>query len=149
MGGFAIALAVYLGVNRLAPAVLSVLLAASVAMNAAGWSWGFFERVWGYDEIAHTLGTLGLTLIVVWYGYWPIGVTLSEHPWVMLLAVLSTGIALGAWWEIVEWAGFHFFTKAPMQSLNDKISDLVADSIGARLAAGFIRWGLVQKCDDR
>ncbi len=149
LGGFAVATAIYLAAQNDVPAVFNAVMTASVAMNAGGWAWKIFDALWGYDEVAHALGTLGMTLVIGWYGYRPIAAALQRHGWVMLLAVLALGIALGAWWEIAEWIGYWFFAQPSVQVLDDKISDLVADSIGALIAAAFFRWALVERVNGR
>ncbi len=149
LGAFAVGAAIYLALQRSAPSAFNALFAAAIAVNAAGWSWGLFQGVWGYDEVAHALGTLGATLVVGWYGYHAIQTALRLHPATMALAILALGVALGALWEVLEWAGYWLFTRPPIQSLDDKISDLVADSAGALIAAALFRWGLLQRAPDR
>lgn len=145
LAGFLAVLAGYLAAQRSAPAVFNAVLVAAVTLNAVGWSWGLFQSVWGFDEIAHTVGTLAVTAVTAWYGYKPVHSALRRHGWVMLLAVFTLGAALGAWWEIIEWVGYQLFTRGKIQALDDKISDMVADSIGALLAAGMYRWALRQR----
>jgi hypothetical protein len=145
LGGFAVAMVIYLAAQSDVPAVFNVVMTASVALNAGGWAWQIFNSIWGYDEVAHALGTLGMTLVIGWYGYRPIGDALRGRPWVMLLAVSALGISLGALWEITEWIGYWFFAQPSVQVLDDKISEMVADSVGALVAAAFFRWALVQR----
>ncbi len=148
LGSFAVSLLLYLGLQRDAPAVFNAVLTASVAMNACGWAWKIFHPIWGYDEVSHALGTLGMTLIFAWYGYRPIAAVLRSHAWVMVLAVAALGVALGAWWEIAEWAGYWLFAEPSVPGMQDEISDLAADSIGAIIAAAFFRWALIQRVPD-
>lgn len=141
LGGFTLALAVYLKAQQTVPAAFNAVLVFSMGINAGGWAWNLFTQVPGYDEVAHALGTLGAVLAAVWFGYRSILSVLRRDFWVSVLAVVSLGIALGAVWEIVEWLGYVLFSQ-PSQSINDEISDLIADSIGALLAIPLFRWGL-------
>ncbi|HEX6982691.1 MAG TPA: hypothetical protein VF181_08010 [Balneolaceae bacterium] len=141
LGGFTLALAVYLKAQNTVPAAFNALLSFTMGINAGGWAWNLFTQVPGYDEVAHALGTLGAVLVAVWFGYRSNLSLLRQDFWVSVLAVVSLGIALGALWEIIEWLGYVLFSQ-PSQSVNDEISDLIADSIGALLAIPFLRWGL-------
>lgn len=49
--------------------------------------------------------------------------------------VIVLGMSLGAAWEVVEWIGFRFLPADVVVNYDDTITDLIADSIGAVVAA--------------
>ncbi|MGH7201718.1 MAG: hypothetical protein ACREJB_14005 [Planctomycetaceae bacterium] len=124
------------------PPVFHLLLALAMLMNAAGWARNLYQPVWGYDEIAHALGTLAFTLLCGWYGYRPIHAILRREVLILALTVFSLGVALGAIWEVLEWLMFKIAPQASVKTLDDEISDLVADGAGALIAVMIFHWAL-------
>jgi uncharacterized membrane protein YjdF len=60
--------------------------------------------------------------------------------WLMtVLAILST-IAIGTLWEIAEWfVGHHWSSFYQLESLDDAISDMILDVLGA-IAGALSSW---------
>jgi hypothetical protein len=114
---------------------LAALFAVTTMLNALGWVFEYYSDVPGFDEIAHGLTTTALTGLVgclCFRSLFGAREVSSRHLWI---ALLSLGIAIGALWEIVEWFSY-LVTGRPgiIKSLNDTVSDLIWDVVGAALA---------------
>ena len=61
---------------------------------------------------------------------------IDRHPILTLVVVTGLGVALGAVWEIVEWAGSQVWGDPNFrEARRDVITDLIYDTVGALLGA--------------
>lgn len=121
------------------PALFDLLFVIAALANGAGWVWELYSQVIGYDEIVHAYTTFAGSLSLGFALYYSARAHL--HTVVFGFAIATMGIAGGALWEIFEWTAIY---------VTDPVSDLVADSIGAIIAAGFGTWVLkLEAQDDR
>jgi hypothetical protein len=108
-------------------------------VNAAGWVWNLYTRIWGYDELVHFYTTFAAALSFGYLAFYTMRKHFREHPWHFALAITSFGVTLGAWWEVVEWA--------VLKKLTDPVGDILLDSFGAMIAAFVALWALNQEVD--
>jgi hypothetical protein len=116
------------------PTLFDALFVSAAIINAAGWVWNLYTRVWGYDEFAHFYTTFAATLSLGYLTFFVMRKYFRQHPGHFLVVVTSFGVTLGAWWEVVEWI--------ILKKLTDPVGDIVVDSIGAVLAAFLALWVL-------
>jgi hypothetical protein len=115
--------------------IVWALLAIALAVNIAGYVWNLYQQFWWFDEVLHGYTIFAITLAL---GVWLYGTVFTgyhSHALLLVLAIASTGIAIGALWEIAEWAYDQMVQGNVILGKRDTIIDLVVDSIGA-LAAG-------------
>lgn len=128
-------------------------IAASASVLVAAWSniFGLYESIPGWDLLVHAVAGGALTLlglialahagVLPWPGA-------SRHPRLsgpVLGAMLA--LALGALWEMVEWAGRTFVTAEIIVSYSDTIGDLAADGVGGAAAGLLLAAGRVIRPD--
>jgi hypothetical protein len=65
-----------------------------------------------------------------------------QHKLLYLIAIASFGIAISALWEVAEWLAGLILSTDVIESLDDTITDLIMDSLGARFAAITSLWAL-------
>ena len=53
----------------------------------------------------------------------------------MATAIFTLGVTLGSLWQIAEWTTGQVFSITVIFGLTDAITDLIANSVGALLAA--------------
>ena len=100
---------------------------------------GFYERFWWWDLLLHLtsgllLGMLGLCLVWVLNFNARIDLELS-HPFICLFA-FAFALSIGTIWEIFEYSMDKLFAMRMQKSgLDDTMSDLMVDSIGALTVA--------------
>ena len=91
-----------------------------------------------FDEALHAYNFFALTLLVAVYAH---GVVLTggrEHGFLLVLNIAAIGLALGAAWEIAEFAYDHFIAKPNVILPKiDTIIDMLLDTAGA-LVAGLV-----------
>ena len=113
---------------------ISLLLAAAV--NAAGYALGLWHSPLWFDEVVHGYTTFALTLVLAFHLHGRVYTGARTHPATVTLAVASLGVAIGAVWEIAEWAYDQWI--APGNAILgkwDTITDLAYDTLGALVAA--------------
>ena len=111
-------------------------LAAVLALaNAAGYALDLYARFWWFDRVLHAATILALT-------YWAAVIVLrrvlagaGRHRLLLAATIACVGVAVGAWWEVAEWAFDQAFPGDVIKGKHDTIVDLVADTLGAALAA--------------
>lgn len=118
------------------PPGLGALVVGVGLFNAAGFGWELYTRLRFYDELAHAVTPFVLALA---------GGTLflahARRPHgrrVVFFLVLSAGIAAGAAWEIVEWVTSKIWSGYSTEGVDDTVTDMMLDSLGAALAAVFV-----------
>lgn len=113
---------------------ICLLLAAGA--NAAGYALGLWHSPVWFDEVVHGYTTFALTLVLAFHLHGRVYTGARTHPATLTLAVASLGVAIGAIWEIAEWAYDEWI--APGNAIlgkRDTITDLGWDTLGALVAA--------------
>jgi hypothetical protein len=124
---FLVASLAFLAFEKRLPALFDLLFVAAAMINGAGWVWDLYSEVWGYDEVAHFYTAFAATLSLGYLTFYAMRSDFRARGAHFIVVVTSFGVTLGAWWEVAEWA---FLKK-----LKDPVSDVIADSLGAFLAA--------------
>ncbi len=121
------------------------LVIAAIA-NFAGYYWPLYKAFSWFDKVLHGYTIFSLTL--------PAALFLSSrvlkghhtHRFLLVLTAASVGLAIGALWEVAEWA-FELSTEANIiKGKFDTITDIIADTGGA-LIAGWLLLGLTEEKD--
>ncbi len=110
-----------------------------------------------YDRVVHFLVPL-LTSQVIYLCLSRIEVlpdpredTVARHDAGMFVVTFALGLAVGALWEIFEWASDELFGSDLSQGNIDTIGDLIADGSGALVGGALIvlwsrkGWGSVRR----
>ncbi|MBE9182479.1 hypothetical protein IQ268_28420 [Oculatella sp. LEGE 06141] len=124
------------------PTVFDFLFVLAALLNAGGWVWGLFYQPGLYDEITHAFTIFAFTLALSFLVYRSMLTVFRQHKWLYLLTIASFGIAIGAVWEIAEWASGQVLAAEVIGNVDDTITDLLMDSLGAGLAAITSLWAL-------
>lgn len=98
----------------------------------------FYQRFWWWDLFLHGLAgaLLAFTGFMVLYTLY-VRKKLVAKPFVISVFVFSFSLAIGALWEIFEFAVDEIFgTNMQKSGLPDTMTDLIVDSGGALIAAG-------------
>lgn len=118
------------------PAIFNLLFVIAALLNAAGWVWGLYGRIPGYDEVAHFFTSFAVALAL---GYPVLRILTTAgvggHRIFFFLVVASFGITLGALWEVFEWAAL---IREP-----DPVIDIIMDTLGAATASAAWFFGLL------
>ncbi len=108
------------------PASFSVVFAASMLFHGIAWAGGLYhDGPW--DLFSHALTTAAIALALSALAFRPI---LAGGGMRSAFLIACVGLAAGAGWEILEWGS----GLEPM-TLDDTITDLIADAVGAAFAA--------------
>lgn len=126
------------------PTLFDFLFVLAALLNAGGWVWGLFYPPGPYDEITHAFTVFAFTLAFSFLVYRSMLEVFREHKFLYLLTITSFGIAIGALWEVAEWLAGKILAMEVIESLDDTITDLIMDSLGASLAAVVSLWALRQ-----
>lgn len=149
LAGFGVAAVLFILTDDRLPTLFDFLFVIAALLNAGGWVWRLFYQPGPYDEITHAFTTFAITLALGFLVYRSMFSVFRQHPWLYVLTVASFGIAIGAVWEIVEWtAGFIFNTEV-IGDVNDTVTDLIMDSLGAGFAALLSLWALREQISRR
>ena len=97
-----------------------------------------------YDGILHGYATFAYTLLFGLFAYGAVFRGAREHRLLLVLAIASVGLALGALWEIAEWAYDRIVRPNVILGKFDTIVDLIMDALGA-LAAGVVCLKMLKK----
>jgi len=106
---------------------------------------GYYERFWWWDMALHTTSGLLLGLFGFMFVYMlneDKHVDLHMRPSFLALFAFFFAVAVGALWEIFEFAMDHYFgtnmqpaTPGDPSGLTDTIHDLIVDTVGAALVS--------------
>jgi hypothetical protein len=113
-----------------------IFLLLAAAVNAAGYALKLWHSPVWFDEVVHGYTTFALTLVLAFHLHGRVYTGARTHPATLTLAVASLGVAIGAVWEIAEWAYDQWL--APGDAILgkwDTITDLGWDTLGALVAA--------------
>ncbi|GAA1360179.1 hypothetical protein GCM10009596_16620 [Arthrobacter rhombi] len=115
-------------------------IAVGITALVAAWSnvLDLYEHLPGWDKFIH--GLLGglVALLAVTLAQRAGSVPAPGDPRAMPMLVSATvafGLATGAVWEMLEWAGHTYIDPAVHVGYDDTIGDLAADGIGSLVAA--------------
>jgi hypothetical protein len=139
LAGFLVASVAFVALDRYLPNLFDFLFVIAALINAGGWVWGWFYAPGPYDEIVHGYTTFSITLALSFLVYSPMLNVFRHHRVLFVLSVASFGIAIGALWEVFEWV-----TRV-INDLDDTITDLIMDTIGATAAAVLSLWALQER----
>lgn len=147
----ALGLALFLGASFLfvtqddkLPTLFDCLFVLAALLNAGGWVGRLFYQPGPYDEITHAFTVFAFTLAVSFLVYQSLLSVFLRHKLLYLLTIASFGVAIGALWEVAEWLAGIVFQTQVIESLDDTITDLIMDSLGAGFAALTSLWVLQQ-----
>jgi hypothetical protein len=139
LAGFLVASVAFVALARYLPNLFDFLFVIAALINAGGWVWGWFYVPGPYDEIVHCYTTFSITLALSFLVYSPMLNVFRHHRVLFVLSVASFGIAIGALWEVFEWV------TGVINDLDDTITDLIMDTIGATAAAVLSLWALQER----
>ena len=122
--------------------VLGCIVIAMLA-NIAGYVWNLYNQIRLFDEILHAFTTFALTLPIALLLYQVILIGAHSRPILFILTVACLGLAIGAIWEIAEWAYDQIVPGNVILGKNDTIIDLMVDTIGS-IIAGIVSVGMVR-----
>jgi VanZ family protein len=114
------------------PNVFDGLAALAALLDAMGFVFDYYQRVPLYDEVAHAITIFSFTLAFFYLVYRE---EVPRRHWVMAVAVFTSGVALASLWEIAEWTTGRILDTEVVFGLDDAITDLMANSVGALAAA--------------
>lgn len=139
LAGFLVASFAFVVIDLQLPTLFDFLFVVAALLNAGGWVWDLFYLPGPYDEITHAFTTFSITLALSFLVYASMMNVFRNHRILYVLTIASFGIAIGALWEITEWA------ISVINSIDDTIMDLIMDSIGAGLASIISLWALSEQ----
>lgn len=127
---FALSFAYRLREDRL-PNAFDLFVAVAALLNAFGFAFNLYTRLWPYDEAAHAFTVFSLTLALFFLFYKD---QVPERG-TLAVAVFTFGMAAGALWELVEWTAGLILGVRVNSGLDDAMTDLLANGAGALVAA--------------
>jgi hypothetical protein len=125
------------GMRICLPWGVNLLIAISLFLHVAGYAGQYYETYFPYyDKFAHivsstTIAILGFVLVLLVDRI----NDLHLQRWMIAVLILNITLALGAFWEIVEFAGDQLLGTQLQYGLTDTMLDLIADLFGAILVA--------------
>lgn len=137
LAGFLIASFLFVRFERKLPTLFDMLFMFAALLNAGGWAWDLFNKPGLYDEVTHFYTLFAITLAFGYLLFDRMFQSFYDHRVLFVLVIASLGIALGAWWEVVEWTADFFTPKQIVSGIDDSITDIMLDSAGALLAGFF------------
>jgi hypothetical protein len=123
-------------------AIVWGILAIAALVNVAGYIWNLYQQFGWFDEVLHAYTTFALTLPLALLLYGVVLQGAKTHSFFFVLTVASLGIAIGALWEIAEWAYDQSVPENAILGKTDTVIDLIMDIIGA-LAAGIVSTSMI------
>lgn len=135
LAGFLVLSYLFVAFERKLPALFDLLFVIAALINAGGWAWDLYNKPGPVDEIAHFFTIFAITLAAGYLLYGDLMAGFSNRRVLIVLIIASLGIAIGALWEIFEWAVDFIIPRQIVSGLYDTITDMILDSAGAILAA--------------
>lgn len=110
------------------------LLFLALLANIAGYVFDLYARWAWFDKVLHpsTIGAITLGLGLALYGRALTGAI--AHRVLLIVAIAALGVAVGALWEVAEWAYDQITPGNAIKGKFDTITDLIVDTIGAIVA---------------
>lgn len=133
--GFLVAAFVFVKWDDKLPNLFDFLFVLSALINAGGWAFDLYNKPGPYDEIAHAFTIFALTLALGFLVYGRLMSNFHGRYMLFVLTIASFGIAIGALWEVAEWLSDFVLPQQIVSGLNDTITDIILDSLGAIAAS--------------
>lgn len=114
--------------------IITLFVYATLFLGEVG---NFYERFWWWDVVLHTGSAIvfGIIGFIILYTLYDTN-RLAAHPIFVALFSFAFAVAIGAIWEIFEFAMDQTFGLSMQKSgLVDTMWDLIVDSVGALAAA--------------
>jgi uncharacterized membrane protein YjdF len=124
--------------------IVSGVATVALLANLAGYFGRLYARFWWFDKALHAYTLFAMTLTAALLAYRRGLNRLQDHRFLQILTISSFGLAIGALWEVIEWAYDHLVAGNVIQGKLDTITDLIMDTIGA-VAAGFVAVRILDK----
>lgn len=111
-------------------------LAAALALaNAAGYAFDLYARFWWFDRVLHAATLLAVTYWAAVFVLRRVLTGIGRHRLVLAATIACVGVAVGAWWEVAEWAFDRVAPGDVIKGKYDTVIDVVMDTLGAALGA--------------
>jgi hypothetical protein len=114
-------------------AIAWLAAAAAALANAAGYALDLYQQFWWFDRLLHAFTIFAITLWLAVIAFAPS--FRRGHAVRTFFLVASVGLAVGALWEVAEWAYDQVAPQDVIKGKFDTVLDLIMDTIGAALAA--------------
>lgn len=121
-----------------------VFVGIAVIANIAGYAFNLYTQFWWFDKVLHGYTMFAITLLVALGAF---GIVLKgqrEHKFLLALLIIAIGIAIGALWEVAEWAFDQVSSGNVIQGKFDTITDLIVDTVGA-IVASLVALGMLDE----
>ena len=142
LAGFLIASVLFIKLEDRLPTLFDLLFVIAALLNAGGWAFKWYNTIGPYDEVAHGFTTFAITLALGYLAYGAMLTSFHRQHLLFVLTIASFGIAIGALWELAEWAADFVVASEVVENIDDIMDDLIMDSIGAVLAGVLSLWAL-------
>lgn len=116
-------------------ALVIILLAIAIVINVTAQALSLWEQLAWLDKGMHAFSSFALTFALAIFLHRTILGAAWRHPVIAALTIASVGLALGVVWEIGEWIFDRLHAPNVIKGKTDTLLDLIADSLGAVLAA--------------
>ena len=139
------------------PRIYDLAVIVALALTQGGEALGLYDAVAWYDRLVHFVVPL-LASQVVYLCLARVEVlpdprqeTVARHDAGMFVVTFALGLAVGALWEIFEWAADGVFGSDLSQGNVDTVGDLIADATGSLAGGGLMvlwsrpGWGSVRR----
>ena len=109
------------------------LAALLLAANVAGYAFDLYGAYWWFDRVLHAATIFAMTF---WVAVFVFDDAIRQGRAVRFVVLLAcVGIAIGALWEVAEWAFDQAWPGDVIKGKHDTLMDVVMDTAGAVLAA--------------
>ena len=135
----------------LLPRVYDLALVVALNLQAWGEALGLYDSITWFDNVVHfslpffLAPTVYVALARIDVVPDPADETHTRHYVGIAVVTFALGVAIGALWEIVEWAADNTLGSSLQLHNDDTIGDLIADSLGALCGSALLvcwaRWG--------
>uniref|UniRef100_A0A942T0C1 DUF2238 domain-containing protein n=1 Tax=Neobacillus citreus TaxID=2833578 RepID=A0A942T0C1_9BACI len=119
-------------------------VAVCVLSLVGGWSsvLEWYTTVFLWDKLVHVVltGLLAAVLYVIASDLGVVPAAPSARLPVIVVMTTLAGFAIGAVWEVGEWAGHNYVDSAIYVGYDDTIGDLAADGLGGMIAGFGLPW---------
>jgi hypothetical protein len=139
LGAFLAISAALVASRRFLPLPFSLLFVLACLLGAAGYVWPALNDLRFYDNLAHLLMTFALAPALGLLLYRPMLDGFARHGLLFATLVASIGLAVGALWEVFEYATGVADPPLLAAAMHDLCSDTVGAALGGGLAAWYVR----------
>ncbi len=106
-------------------------------------AFGWYQIFAWFDEALHAYNFFALTLLLAVYAYGAVLTGGREHGFLLVLTITALGLALGALWEIAEFAYDQLIARPNVILPKfDTIIDMILDTGGGLVAGLMLLWML-------